>query len=88
VFSRLRHRPGNPAGLHGRERHHTSELCGTEIHLANRIAITDEQSATYKAFRRVWSQPTDEETQHVGQWAGRIARDPHKSFAWKKGGIN
>lgn len=63
----------------------TSQVCRTEIHLANGLPLTNEQSAADKAFRRVWSQPTEEETALVLDWAARIAGDLHKSFAWKKG---
>jgi hypothetical protein len=50
--------------------------------------MTTNKNAPYKAFRRVWSEPTDEETQQVLRWAGGIARSRRKSFACKKGGIN
>lgn len=74
----------------------TSKICRTEIHLADNIAITDEDRAAYTAFRRVWSQPTKEETELVLSWAQRIYENadhrrkggPHKPFAWKKGGRN
>ena len=40
----------------------TSEICRTEINLANELApATGIEAERYEAFRRVWSQPTEEE---------------------------
>jgi hypothetical protein len=67
----------------------TAQISRTEINLANELApATGLEAERYEAFRRVWSRPSDEETQHVLKWAVRIAHDPHKSFGWKKGGIH
>jgi hypothetical protein len=75
--------------------HDTAEICRTEIHLANEPApATGLEAERYETFLRVWNRPTAEENERVLEWARRIYQsadhrrkgDPHKSFAWKKGG--
>ena len=74
----------------------TAIVCRADNCIGHKIDISEEERAAYKAFRRVWSQPTEEETELVLNWARRIYNntdrrrkaDPNKSFAWKKGRIN
>ena len=51
---------------------------------SNSAPATSEEAERYEALRRVWREPTEEESSGVLQWARRIAGDPHKSFAWQK----
>lgn len=67
----------------------TARICRTSIRLANELApATAEEAQRYEAFLRVWSDPTDEETTAVLQWARRIAANPQKPFAWQKGQLH